>query len=105
MDSRAKHPALGSVVEGLRSALGLGYFVEVDHWDGDPLAVGLARPDDRRVLVYVAVTPDTNELFYECEVPAEAPDEIYEVTARNENAGPEELLAVVRSHLAPGSGS
>ena len=43
------------MLEALQARFGVGCFSVVDHWPGDPLAVGVARPDDKAVLVYVSV--------------------------------------------------
>ena len=91
-----KDPRLVAVMERLREALGSDYFVPVDHWDGDRLAIGLAKPDVPGVLVYVAVALDSDDLFFECEVPAA---ELYEVTSSQGRAGHGDVLGAVARHL------
>lgn len=94
MDVTGKDERLVAVVRRLREDLGRDAFVVVDHWDADLLAIGLARPEDPAVLVYVAVARDG--LFFECEVPA---GESYKVTARQEGASYEDLRRAVAAHL------
>jgi hypothetical protein len=91
-----KDPRLVAVVERLREDLGSDYFVPVDHWDGDRLAIGLTKPDAPGVLVYVAVALDSDDLFFVCEVPAA---ELYEVTSSQERAGYGDVLSAVAGHL------
>ena len=105
----SKDPALIALVERLRTDLGADYFVLADHWEGDPLAIGLGRPDDPRVLIYIALqldptddTPDyrlLGTLFYERERPTA--DGLYDVPDRGDGVGYAEVLAAVSRHLAP----
>jgi hypothetical protein len=102
MNSMSKSPGPTALVDRLQRDLGHDYFVEVPHWDSDRTAVGLGRPDDPRYLVYLAVQADNREVHVECEIPA--PDDAagipYEVAASGDYADYEQLLRIVRSHLA-----
>lgn len=98
-----KDPAIVRVVERLRADLGAGYFVEVPYWEADLLAVGLGRPDDPDVLVYVAVGMDDDGFHVECETPVVAGEEElpYRLAWRGENVSYDEVREAVRRHLAP----
>jgi hypothetical protein len=66
-----KVPALIEVVHRLRRDLGTASFVIQDHWDADLSAIGLARPDDHRVLAYVSVYKlPVGEYYVELERPS-----------------------------------
>jgi hypothetical protein len=103
-----KDPVLIDVVERLRNDLGPDFFVIVDHWRDDPIAVGLARPDDFAVLVYVTLQLDSTDdgpeyklldsLYYECELPTA--DGQYDVADRGDGVGYGQVLKAVRTHLA-----
>jgi hypothetical protein len=51
-----KDQELMAAVEFLRQRFGDAMAV-VDHWESDPLAVGVARKDDERQLAYVSLKP------------------------------------------------
>jgi len=99
----AKDPALRAVLSRLRADLGDGYFVEVPHWDADLVAIGLGRPDDPRVLVYVAVALDGSGLYVECEEPAtHDPDGTeYRVTFEASGLDYGAVRDTVLTHLRP----
>lgn len=51
-----------------------GWVIE-DHWECDLCAIGVARADDRRRLVYVLTWQHSPGRYsYICEVPGEGPD-------------------------------
>ena len=102
MDGASKSPGVAALLGRLRGDLGQDYFVEVPHWDGDRTAIGLGRTDDPRFLVYLSVQPDSHEIYMECEVPAEdeATGVPYEVTASGDYTDYEQVLGIIRTHLA-----
>ncbi|HEY3647404.1 MAG TPA: hypothetical protein VGL33_05500 [Streptosporangiaceae bacterium] len=102
MNAIPKSPGLIALVDRLRRDLGQGYFIEVPHWDSDRAAIGLGLPDDPRFLIYLAVQADSCEVYVECEIPArdDAADVPYDVTASGDYADYEQVLGIVRSHLA-----
>ena len=102
MDGTPKSPDLMALVERLRRDLGRDYFVEVPHWNDDQTAIGLGRPDDPRFLVYLSMQSGSREVYVECEIPA--PDDVaeipYEVAVSGDYVDYEQILGVVKSHLA-----
>jgi hypothetical protein len=103
-----KDPTVGELVDRLASDLGAGTFVLVDYW-ADLTAIGLARPNDHDVLVYVAVivdeegkaldTPD--RYFYECESPSVADKLGYHVVSSADRVSYEEIVQAAARHLTP----
>jgi hypothetical protein len=101
-----KDPAVAELVDRLEADLGTGSFELVDHWE-DLMAIGLARPGDPEVLVYVAVliddegdvldTPD--RFFYECESPSEASELGYDVAGSADHVPYDEVVKAVARHL------
>ena len=101
MDRTSKTPGVVVLVDRLRCDLGQDYFVEVPHWDGEPMAIGLARPDDHRFLVYLSVHENGCEVYVECEIPAsDDTAALYEVGVSGDYADYQQILGIVRSHLA-----
>jgi hypothetical protein len=104
-----KDPSLVDVVKRLYGDLGSDYFVVSDSWQDDLIAVGLAKPDDAAVLVYVALRLDPTSqgpdgklldgMYFDCEVPTA--DGLSDVVASGDGVGYSEVLAAVRTHLAP----
>lgn len=95
-----KWPALLALISRLHGDLGHDYFVEVPDWDADLTAIGLGRPDDPSFLVYLSVWPDGGEVYVECEAPALDDPLGYDAVYSARNAGYEQILGIVRSHLA-----
>ncbi|MEM7052742.1 MAG: hypothetical protein AAF604_23965 [Acidobacteriota bacterium] len=95
----------GEKDESLRelvSRLGLparGWIV-VDHWVDDVCALGIARRDAPRVLVYVSsgATP-AGRFDYQCEVPNGPEPEDFQTVASGEEVAFEELLEALEKHL------
>lgn len=98
-DPRSKDPAILDTLKRLRSTFGDGAFVVVDHWDSDLNAVGIAKPDNRRVLVYFAAYG--NGYYAELELPSPAGDDMpYRVVGRCSGLTFDQLARVVACHLA-----
>jgi hypothetical protein len=49
-----KHKSITELLDRLRTRLGTAAFDVIDHWEGDLCAVGVARPDEHGILVYVS---------------------------------------------------
>lgn len=95
-----KDRAINDVLERLRADLGDASFTLVDYWDGDLCAVGVARPDDSRHLVYISTWPPGRGTFtYECERPSTDPGLLYESDGMVEHVSYEALRAAVQEHL------
>jgi hypothetical protein len=101
MDGESKLPALVALIDRLRHDLGQQYFIEVPYWDGDRTAIGLGRPDDPRFLVYLAVQPESREVYIECEIPAadDSGGVPYDVAGSGSYAVYHQILGIVRDHL------
>ena len=96
----AKDDAVLSVLRRLREDLGDDAFVIDDHWQSDRCAVGIARPNDRRYLVYVSTWgPDDDSLAFECESPPTEDGQVYGADGMTDSATYEILLSAVRTHL------
>jgi hypothetical protein len=101
-----KDPAVGELVDRLASDLGADSFDLVDHWE-DLMAIGLARPSDHDVLVYVAVIVDDegeildspDRYFYECESPSPDDPLGYHVAATGDRVPYEEVVRAAARHL------
>lgn len=97
----AKDPGILDVLARLRSALGVDAFEIVDHWPSDPMAIGIACPRNRQVLVYLAAFEDG--YYAELELPSDLGDEFpYRVASRHSSLSFSELVDTVKGHLALG---
>ncbi len=94
-----KAESIAQVLRRLRQDLGADSFVVVDHWDADMCAVGVARPDDPRYLVYISTFPDDGSLAFERERPPVDDDFPYDSDGLVEGATYDELAAAVRDHV------
>ena len=75
-------------------------WIVVDHWDADLCAIGLARADAPRRLVYVSVWRRAVDRFdYECEVPTGPDPTDYRVIATAEDVDLATLVRVLDDHL------
>jgi len=75
-------------IAGLASALSLRErgWTETDNWDGDLFAVGIARADDPRHMVYVSTWKKARgRYYYECETPTGPDATDYVVTQGGED--------------------
>lgn len=73
----------------------------VDHWEADRCAIGVARGDDPRVLVYVSTYGlELGRYSYECEVPVsgESPRS-FRAVSQAHSVEWDLLLAVIKQHL------
>ncbi len=86
----------------LARRLGCQRFDIVDHWEIDLCAIGIASPRNHGVLVYIS-TYRKHPTRYDVELelpPTPGNDFPYEVASRHSNLTFEELVRVVRAHLA-----
>jgi len=76
-------------------------WVTVDHWDDDLLAVGIARRDEPRRLVYVSTRKAARgRYYYECEVPTGPDPTDYQVTDEGDDVDFDTLLRAMTKHLS-----
>jgi len=90
-------------IKDLIAALPLGEnpWILVDHWDADLCAIGIARADQPRQLVYVSsFGRSTGRYDYECETPKGPQADEYTTTTSGEDVDFETLLDIIRRHLA-----
>jgi hypothetical protein len=99
----SKVPAIQHVLETLQARFGLGCFAVVDHWPADPLAVGVARPDDSAVLVYVSVesafTGEAVKYYVALELEPAGPHETFRAAGDFHRLTLGEIPAIVGRHL------
>ncbi|MGH3850515.1 MAG: hypothetical protein ACRDRT_12575 [Pseudonocardiaceae bacterium] len=89
------------LLDGLRERLGLRAFDVVDHWEADSCAIGIARPDNHGVLVYISTNGEAGE---RCSVSLELPpqpgsDIPYTAAGDHDAASLDELAEIVRRHF------
>lgn len=102
-----KDPEVGELVDRLAADLGTESFDLVNHWE-DLMSIGLARPSDHDVLVYVSILVDDegdvldspNRYFYECESPSGEDELGYDVAASGDHVPYEEVVKAATRHLA-----
>jgi hypothetical protein len=90
------------LIDVLRTRLGSDAFQVIDHWPDDPMAVGIAAPQDAGVLAYVSVTPDADDpYFVSLELPPEGEwaDHPYTPGDERNECGIDELVATISAHL------
>lgn len=75
-------------------------WVIVDHWDSDQMALGIARTNDLRRLVYVSTfNRPGGQYYFECEEPAGTDETEFRVSTSRGHASFEELLSALEQHL------
>ncbi len=76
-----------------------GWRVE-DHWEADLCAIGIAKEESPRLLVYVSTYDRTSGRYdYQCETPADSGTDSYITKASGENVSYKKLLRVMEDHL------
>ena len=96
-----KHTSIQEIVEKLRNELGATAFDIVDHWEADLCAVGLARPDNHAVLVYISTCslPEKG-YFASLELPSVEEDFFsYQAAGEFDDLDFEALVSIVKRHL------
>ncbi len=94
-----KTPAIVALLEQLN--LEARGWTVVGHWDSDECAIGVARADRPRQLVYVSTfEPLPERFFYECEQANGTDPTDYEVTDWGEDVDLTKLIEVLESHLS-----
>ncbi|MDY7791693.1 hypothetical protein U0E10_27765 [Burkholderia ubonensis] len=77
-------------------------WIVVDHWDADLCAIGIARADRPRQLVYISTFGRGRGRYdYQCEMPSGPGEEDFTTTAAGDDVDFEALLVAVKKHLAP----
>ena len=94
------------LLDVLRNRLGSDAFQVIDHWHDDPMAVGIAAPQNAGVLAYVSVTPEADDpYFVSLELPPEGEwaDHPYTPGDERNECGIDELVAIIAVHLRKAS--
>jgi hypothetical protein len=98
-----KVPEIQNVLEALQARFGVGCFSVVDHWPADPLAVGVARPDDKAVLAYVSVestfTGEAVKYYVALELQPSGPHETFSAAGDFHRLTLAEIPDIVGRHL------
>ena len=97
-----KDPAIIELLERLRRRLGPEAFDVVDHWEGDPTAVGIASPREHGVLAYLS-TFDRPPGRYDVELewpPAPGQEFPYRDAGKHRDLDFEAMAEVVRRHFS-----
>ena len=77
-------------------------WVVVDHWDADLFAIGVARKDDERRLVYVSTFKRAPGRYdYQCETPSGPDATEFDTTETGDDVGIDELVRAMMRHLSP----
>jgi hypothetical protein len=90
------------LVDVLRSRLGSDAFQIIDHWPDDPMAIGIASPQNAGVLAYIAVTPEADApYFVSLELPPEGKwaDHPYTPGDERHECGIDDLVATIAAHM------
>jgi hypothetical protein len=99
-DPQQKDASIAELVESLAQSVGEIELQAVDHWQSDPYAIGVQRPEHPGRLVYVSTYYQRpGRYFYAAEEPT-AGGRSHEVVGGRYTIGYEELVDVIRRHLA-----
>ena len=96
-----KDGSITRMLNELRAELGATVFDVVDHWESDECAIGIAKPDDHGVLVYVSTHVGSRNVYWvSLELPPKSGDDFpYVPAGEREIRGIQELASVVRTHF------
>ena len=100
-----KDESIHRVLAKLKKALRRRPFQVVDHWEGSLCAIGVASPEDRRVLAYIS-TFDKPEGYYFLSLelpPPPGSERAYVPAGEHEHVDFQELARLIREHLDPES--
>lgn len=101
-----KDETIVRLLAALCERLGVGVFDVVDHWDADLCAVGIARPDNHRVLVYINTFGQAEGTYFvSLEIPPkptdkEWADHPYTPAGDCEAHSFDPLVEIVQKHLS-----
>lgn len=71
-----KLPEIHSLLSRLEGDLGENYFGITDHWEADLKAVGITKPGNPSVLVYLSINDDFKTYYAALELPSKS--DVYE---------------------------
>jgi hypothetical protein len=90
------------LLDRLAKRLGTRAFDVVDHWEADLCAIGIARPDDHRVLVYVCTYEQQDGTYFvSLELPPAAGSDLpFSSAGEQEAKSFDELVEIIQRHLS-----
>lgn len=95
----SKDPSIGTLLRAL--SLEKRGWIVVDHWDADLFAIGIARKDNPRRLVYISTFKRSpGRYYYECEIPTRSDDGDYLTTSSAEDVDLDTLIHEMTRHLS-----
>ena len=99
---RQKDETILQLLHRLTERLGARAFDVVDHWDADLCAIGIARPDDHRVLVYVCTFGQQAGTYaVSLELPPTADSDLpYSSAGEQEARSFNELVEIIQKHFS-----
>ena len=100
MNLEDKDEEIQQVITNLQNEFGLGAFDIVDHWEADSLAIGIARPDNHGILVYIATYESDDPYFVSLETPPVNEDFPYQQREVFDGIDFIALGNVVKKHLS-----
>lgn len=97
---KAKDITIQEVITKLQNELGFNCFDIVDHWEVDPCSIGIARPDNHAVLVYVSTcTMPEGGYHASLELPPVSEDFPYLPAGGFDGLDFESLVSITKRHL------
>jgi hypothetical protein len=87
----------------LRGRLGSDAFQVIDYWPEDPMAIGVASPQNTGVLAYISITPEADTpYFVSLELPPEGEwaDHPYTPGDERNECGIDELVETIAAHMS-----
>jgi hypothetical protein len=100
-----KDESIHNVLSRLRRALRRREFRVIDHWEASLCAIGVASPEDQRVLAYIS-TFDKPEGYYFLSLelpPPPGSERAYVPAGEHAHVDFRELARLIRGHLDPAS--
>ena len=95
-----KDTSIHEVIAKLQNKLGDTAFDIVDHWEADLCAVGIARPDNHAILVYISTRNLPEKGYYaSLELPSVEEDFPYQAAGEFDNLDFEGLVSIIKRHL------
>ena len=100
-DILGKDEAIRLFLAMIQSKLDDESYQIVDHWDASLVSIGIAKPGEPDILVYVTTLGQPEGCYgYECEIPSENPDEFpFQTVAEGDGVNFETMVEIIRKHL------
>ena len=96
-----KDKTILSLIDRLKALMGVDAFDVVDRWDADLCAIGIARPDNHQLLVYVSVPTTRRQLrgFPRSPPPEPGSDDPYTPGDELQVQGFDKLVEIIERHF------